>query len=276
MCLVLFLVAATISASMSPPCWRVALRLGGVNLMDPGRIRPGAVTRMSGLAVVFGFTVPTVALLLGPAPLLPMIAVTRHQFIALVIGAAVVATLGALDEKRSRAALIRLPVLLATAAGMWLSGFRIGASSGLPAWLDFSISVMWITGTICLLCSIDRRRGLAAGVVFSAALANIALSLALGNQPGALFASMIAGAALIPTAFGWSIPVAGRTIPMFLGHVLATASLATRQAASTAGLVLAAALALLLLARFVGNLKRPPPVDEPPIGHTPLCRRDTS
>lgn len=248
-CLVLFFVAAMISASMSPPCWRVALRLGGVNLMDPGRIRPGAVTRMSGLAVVFGFTVPTVALLLGPAPLPPMIAITRHQFIALVIGAGVVATLGALDDKRSRVALILLPVLLATAAGMWLAGFRIGGSSGLPAWLDFSVSVLWITGTICLLCFIDRRRGLAAGVVFSAAFANIALSLALGNQPGALFASMIAGAALIPTAFGWSIPLTGKTIPMFLGLVLATGSLATRQVTFTAGLVLAVALALLVLAR---------------------------
>ena len=258
-CLVLFLVSATISAAMSPPCWRAALRLGGVSVTGSGRIRPGAVTRMSGLAVVFGVMVPMVALLPGPSPLLPVIAIGKHQFIALVTGAAVVAALGALDEKKSLAAIIRLPVLLATAAGMWLAGFRIGGSFELPAWMDFSISVLWIAGAVCLLRLVDRRRGLAAGVVFSAALANAVLSLTLGNEPGALFASMIAGAALIPMSFCWSVPATGKTIPMFLGHVFATTSLATGQAAFTAGFVLLAVLAILLLALLIVTLKRPLP-----------------
>lgn len=226
-CVVLFLVSATICAAMSPPCWRMALRLGGVNLADSGKIHPGAVTRMSGMAVVFGVMVPLVALLPEPSPLLPAVAIGKHQFIALVAGAAAAATLGALEEQKPIATVVWLPALLATATGMWLAGFRIGGVLNLPAWIDFAASVLWITGAICLLRFADRRRGLAAVAIFCVALANIVFSLAVGNAPGALLASMIAGAALVPAAFNWGGTASGKILPMFLGHVFATTFLVT-------------------------------------------------
>ena len=226
-CILLFLVSATICAAMSPPCWRVALRLGGVNLAESGRIRPGAVARMSGMAVVFGVMVPLVALLPQPSPLFPAIAIGKQQFIALVAGAVAAATLGALEEQKPLAAIVRTPALLATAAVMWLAGFRIGGALELPVLIDFAASVLWITGVICLLRMADRRRGLAAAAIFFAALVNVVFSLVSGNAPGALLASMIAGAALIPATFSWGGTAGGKILPMFLGHVFATTFLVT-------------------------------------------------
>jgi UDP-N-acetylmuramyl pentapeptide phosphotransferase/UDP-N-acetylglucosamine-1-phosphate transferase len=205
----------------------MALRLGGVSLADSTKILPGAVTRMSGMAVVFGVMVPLVALLPEPSPLLPAVAIGKHRFIALVAGAAAAATLGALEEHRPLAAIVWLPALLATATGMWLAGFRVGGAMKLPVWIDFPASVLWITGAICLLRLADRRRGLAAAAVFCVALANIVLSLATGNAPGALLASMVAGAALVPAAFNWGGTASSKILPMFLGHVFATTFLVT-------------------------------------------------
>ncbi|MFC1654279.1 glycosyltransferase family 4 protein [Myxococcota bacterium] len=239
----MFIVAASIAAALTPASRWISIRVGAMDVPDWRKVHLGPIPRLGGIAIVLAFLVPVAGLLVFPGVVGSKLEDSRLMIIALFGGGLVIAFLGALDDTRGLRARVKLVVQFAVAAAAWLAGFRfdrIGIPFAgvldLPVWADFLLTVIWIAGVINAMNLIDGLDGLAAGVTFFVAATNLVLSIRSGNVIGAVFSATIAGAVIGFLLFNWNpaIVFMGDTGSMFLGYVLATTSIMTSQKVSTA------------------------------------------
>jgi UDP-GlcNAc:undecaprenyl-phosphate GlcNAc-1-phosphate transferase len=151
----------------------------------------------------------------------------------LVLGALVVAGVGVLDDIRGVGAKYKLLAQIAAATVAFAFGMRIHAIE-LPwigvlhlGWLALPATVAWFVGIVNAVNLIDGLDGLAAGVVFFACLTNFVIASLVGNFV-IMFITASLGGAVIGFLFYNFNPARifmGDTGSMFLGFVLASASL---------------------------------------------------
>ena len=244
--LVAFVLAAAVAAGLTPlvVAWAKKLQL----LDQPDSIRKlhgRAVPRLGGVAVVTAFLVPVVALALHDNDVAAAVYADWRLALAFIGGALAIVALGVYDDLRSTDARKKLIVQALVASAMWLAGFRVehvggslGFSMALGA-LSFPITVAWIVGVVNAVNLIDGLDGLASGIALAATVVLLGVALFQDQVLLALLMVALAGALVGFLIFNFNPAkiFLGDSGSLFLGFVLAVASLWTHQKANAAAAV---------------------------------------
>lgn len=249
-----FLLAFLLSVGLTPLIRKIALHFGVMDKPDGKRkIHTQPIARLGGLAIFAAFTITVLAML--PA---------SRQLATLLLGSAILATVGAIDDIRGLKASTKL-IMQVLAAGIVLSGGigitaitnPFGGSIDLTVGrfaVDFVgfhfhiapianlFSILWMVGLVNAINFMDGLDGLAAGVSSIAALSLFILAISVGvNQPlVALVAIVLAGSTLgfLPFNFYPAKIFMGDSGAYFLGMTLALLAMYSGGKLATVTLVL--------------------------------------
>lgn len=243
---VAFLLAVIVAAVLTPVVTAMAHRF---NLFDvPDNVRKvhlRAIPRLGGIAVVTAVLTPIAALSLRENEVAAALFADVGMVWAFALGALGIVALGLYDDLRGANARLKFAVQFVVAVGLWLAGFRveaIGGSLGLTVdigLLSLPITVLWIVGVVNAVNLIDGLDGLASGIALIAAAALFGVALLNGQVLLALLMASVAGA-LVGFLFYNFNPARiflGDSGSLFLGYVLAVASLWTHHKAATVTVV---------------------------------------
>lgn len=248
-----FVAAAIIALLVTPLVRRVVLRYGVVDRPEARRVNTAPVPRAGGLAVAAGFLiVASIFILLNhdagwvPEPL----TITSGDLVALLVGGAAAAILGAIDDLLDLRARWQLVGQLA------LAGFAIAMGIGVEVIANpfgegvirfnplFSIgfTVFWIAGMINSINWIDGLDGLSSGVALIAAvtLGVISLTTQVSQPLIAVLCFALAGslAGFLRWNFHPATVFAGTAGVAFVGYTLAILSILGSAKVAVALLVL--------------------------------------
>ena len=210
-------------------------RLGMVDRPDPRRINKVPIPRGGGVAVVIGVFVPYAIFhfVTGRPCVQGLEDAAVYKLAAL---ATFVALVGLVDDKVSLRPRVKLSMQVLAAALVWAwagLGFRT-LWPELPAWIDFVLTVMWVTGAVNAFNLIDGLDGLAAGLAFIAILGMAgSLFLAANPQTTLFYFAMMGGLlGFLRYNFHPASVFLGDSGSMFLGFVIAVLPLASQAADS--------------------------------------------
>lgn len=248
-----FVVATIVAALVTPLVRLLALHLGAVSVPGGRHHHGRKIPRLGGIGIFVAILAPIAALLATESSVAALLRHDWQRGSAMLAGGVAMCALGALDDTRRIRALIKLYVQIGVAVLAWTGGFRILAievpfvgvlSMGIFA---LPVTVAWIVGITNAINLIDGLDGLAAGVVFFAALTN----LVVGYVSGVTFTTLIMACTLGSVLgflfynFNPARIFMGDSGSYLLGFILATSSLVgTSQKASTAVSILVPILAL--------------------------------
>jgi UDP-GlcNAc:undecaprenyl-phosphate/decaprenyl-phosphate GlcNAc-1-phosphate transferase len=189
-----FLSAAGIVLVLTPAVAWLAPRIGGVDdKSDRPRVHGGRpIPRIGGLAIVLGIVVP-MATLLKP----------EGNYLGILLGTAMVAALGLVDDIRGINARIKM-LGLVVAALIPVVGFGMTWKNvGLPVignfdlgWAAYPLTIFWIVALANLVNLIDGMDALAAGIVAIAAGSFAILAASFHRADAAALAAIVCGATL--------------------------------------------------------------------------------
>jgi UDP-GlcNAc:undecaprenyl-phosphate GlcNAc-1-phosphate transferase len=237
-----FIVALGVVLLLTPGVGRFARILGVVD--EPGetrRVHAHPVPRLGGIALLLGIFVPALAFLPLDGP-----------YRGILLGAAVAATVGAIDDFRGLPWWAKLCGQLA-AAGIAV-GFGVNVdrftfpglgSQELSDAVSGPATVLWIVAIMNMVNFLDGMDGLAAGICAIAGSTFALIGLSLGSPDAALLAAIVAGACFgfLHHNFYPARIFMGDSGALLLGFLLATLAVE--------GLVKTAALATLVLPLLV-------------------------
>jgi len=227
------IIALVVVAILTPLVRLMALRLGAVAHPGGRHVHQTAIPRLGGLAICAGVLAPLPVLYLTQ----PRIAAAFHdiplRLVGLVVGGIAMCAVGVVDDTRGIRAIHKLLFQIAVAVFAFSCGFRIMVVhlpllGDIHMWaLALPLTVLWIVGVINAVNLIDGLDGLAAGVVFFAAITNLAVSYLSGEPMVAALAGALAGAVLgfLIYNFNPARIFMGDSGSYFLGYVLATTAL---------------------------------------------------
>ncbi len=250
-----FLGAALLSFGLTPWVRRIALRYRIVDRPGARRMNLKPVPRSGGLAVAASFLAVTAIFLLvnENAGLIAVpFSLGRHPLAlaALLIGGAVAATLGAIDDLLDLRARWQFLGQLGLAAGAVALGVSIDAVNNpfgfgvvlFPGLVAAGFTVFWIVGMINSINWIDGLDGLSSGVAIIAAvtLGLISLSTRVNQPLVAVLCFVLAGALLgfLRWNFHPARIFAGTSGVQFVGYTLAVLSILGTAKVAVALLVL--------------------------------------
>lgn len=247
-----FVVAAALSALLTPLMRIVAFRIGAVSSTGGRNINTTVMPRLGGVSIAVATIAPLAMLFFVRSEVANVVRGQSGLVLGLAAGAVTMCIVGAWDDIRPVRALHKLAVQVLCALAAYYAGFRIQAIS-LPFFdsLDMGVfalivTVIWIVGVTNAVNLIDGLDGLAAGIVFCAAGTNLIVAAIGGSVLVA-----VTMAATMGSLFGFLFynfnPAKiymGDSGSYFLGFVLATISLSGNQKASTAVSLLVPILAL--------------------------------
>jgi UDP-GlcNAc:undecaprenyl-phosphate GlcNAc-1-phosphate transferase len=237
-----FIVAAAIAWLLVPPAERLARRVGAIDYPRDRGLHDVPTPKLSGLAILVAVEVAGWIWLPGDGE-------TR----SILLGAAAIALVGALDDVYDLPALPKLLGQTAAALIPVLGGVRVDALT-LPfiggfelGWIAYPATVLAIVAIVNVTNFIDGVDGLAAGVCAIAALALAIIALSLDRNAAGVLAALTAGAALgfLRHGFPPASSFMGDTGSNLLGYLLATAAI---QGALKTNAVVAFAFPLVVLA----------------------------
>lgn len=189
--------ALALTLVLTPLVREMNRRLGMVDKPDARRINKVPIPRGGGLALFLGVTASySLFVLFSGRPALQ--GVSDTVFWRLAALSAAMALVGLADDRFSLPPKLKLLGQLAVASLVW---FWAGLGFGdvwptLPAWLDFLITVFWITGAVNAFNLIDGLDGLASGLAFIATLGMAGALIFGGNAQATLFYFAFAGGLL--------------------------------------------------------------------------------
>jgi UDP-GlcNAc:undecaprenyl-phosphate/decaprenyl-phosphate GlcNAc-1-phosphate transferase len=235
-------VAFVVVVLLTPAVGGMARLLGVVDRSEPGRRSVArGVPRLGGLALFLGIFVPALAFL----PL-------GRELRAILLGAAVATTVGAVDDFRGLRWWEKLAGQTLAAAipvwfGVWVHGFTfplLGVHE-LPTWVGAPLTVVAIVAVMNMVNFLDGLDGLAAGVCAISAASFTLIELSLGRADAAILTAIVFGACVgfLRHNFYPARIFMGDSGALLLGFVLATVSVQ--------GLLKTAALATLVLPLLV-------------------------
>jgi UDP-GlcNAc:undecaprenyl-phosphate GlcNAc-1-phosphate transferase len=236
------LAALVIVVLLTPAVGGMARLLGVVDRSEEGRGGvPRGVPRLGGLALFLGVFVPSLAFL----PL-------TREMRAILLGAAVATTVGAIDDFRGLRWWEKLGGQVAAAAipagfGVWVHRFTfplVGVHT-LPSTVGIPLTILGIVAVMNMVNFLDGLDGLAAGVCAISALSFCLIDLSLGRPAAAILTAIVFGACLgfLRHNFYPARIFMGDSGALLLGFTLA--------AVSVQGLLKTAALATLVLPLLV-------------------------
>jgi len=218
-----FVCAVAIVAVLTPLVGRLAPRIGG---LDEGGDRPRVhalpIPRIGGIAIVLGILVPAIALI-----------DLSDRYRAILIGTALIAIVGLIDDIRGLSPRTKLLAVVAIALIPVIgSGLKFNHIT-LPligdhdiGWVGYPLTVLWIAFLANLINLIDGMDSLAAGIVAIASASFALLAASFGRADTAALAAIVCGATL---AFLWhnyhpAKIFMGDSGALALGFLLATIS----------------------------------------------------
>jgi len=239
--------AALVSGILTPLVRVLALRLGAVSRPGGRHVHRGETPRLGGLAICAGFFSPLVGLFFVQSVVAQAFTEDVRKVIGLFAGGALLCGVGAIDDTRGLRALHKLYAQIAVAGLAFACGFRIEAIS-LPLVGELSmgifalpVTMLWIVGIVNAVNLIDGLDGLAAGVVFFAALTNFVVAFISGAALPSLFMATMMGSIIgfLFYNFNPARIFMGDSGSYFLGYVIAATSLigATQKASTTVSLL---------------------------------------
>ena len=218
------IVAAIITFSTTPIAKLIAARVGAMDYPSARRINKKPMPRMGGVAIFFGFLVSVLC----------FVDIGSPEMRGILLGALVIAALGALDDVYQLPAMVKFLVQIGAALIVVFHGvdvnvitnpFREGAYIHLGYW-SYLITVLWIVGVTNAMNLMDGLDGLAAGIsaISGFALFIIAVFTGMGNS--AVMIAAVVGACLgfLPYNSHPASTFMGDTGSNFLGFILAAIS----------------------------------------------------
>ena len=218
-----FVCAAAIVAVLTPLVARLAPRIGGVDRGgDRPRIHAAPIPRIGGIAIVLGVLVPAIVLL-----------DLSDRYRAILIGTALIAVLGLIDDIRGLSPKTKLAAVIAIALIPVVGSDLRFNHITLPligdhdiGWVGYPLTVLWIAFLANLINLIDGMDSLAAGIVAIASASFALLAISFGRADTAALAAIVCGATL---AFLWhnyhpAKIFMGDSGALALGYLLATVS----------------------------------------------------
>lgn len=276
-----FAVAAAVGAALTPLARALSFKLGAVSTPGGRHIHGQAIARLGGVSIFAAFLATGVAIAVFETARATLTPEQARLGLGLLLGGSLMFAVGLYDDVRQMRALYKLYGQIAAAAVAWLFGFRLDVIDlpMLPAFeagvLSLPLTIVWIVGLINAVNLIDGLDGLAAGVVFFAAITNFVVAWMMGTTFVGLVMATLAGAVLGFLFFNFNPAriFMGDSGSYFLGFVLAACSIAgPLQKASAAVSIAVPVLALgvpiidTLLAMVRRFLERRP-IFSPDRGH---------
>ena len=217
-------IAAVVAFALTPLMMRVAWRLGVVDKPGGRRIHDRPIPLLGGVAMFLG-------ILAAVAPNLDL----DRRYVMILLGAALICLLGALDDRFGIPPLPKLLGQIACAAipvadGMTIDSITIPFVQ--PSTVSFGIlayplTILFIVAVANVVNLADGMDGLAAGVCAISAITFAILALSLGRISAAVLAAAIAGACLgfLPWNFNPARIFMGDSGALLLGFLLACVSI---------------------------------------------------
>lgn len=220
-----FLVAAIIAFATTPIAKLIARRVGAVDYPSARRVNKVPIPRMGGMAIFYGFMVSVLC----------FVDIGSPELRGILLGAVIIAVLGALDDVYQLPAWLKFLVQLGAAVLVVCHGvdvsvitnpFREGSYIHLGLW-GYPLTVLWIVGVTNAVNLMDGLDGLAVGISAIAcfALFIIAIFTGMGNI-AVLIAAVIGGClGFLPYNSHPASIFMGDTGSNFLGFIMATISI---------------------------------------------------
>jgi UDP-GlcNAc:undecaprenyl-phosphate/decaprenyl-phosphate GlcNAc-1-phosphate transferase len=238
------LIALVIVVLLTPAVGGMARLLGVVDRPEGGRRQtPTGVPRLGGLALFFGIFVPALAFLR-----------LNEEMRAILLGAAIATTVGAIDDFRGLRWWEKLAGQLAAAgvvvwSGIWVHQFTfpfLGVQH-LPKGVGMALTIVGIVAVMNMVNFLDGLDGLAAGVCAISALSFCVIGLSRGDIDGAILTAAVFGACVgfLRHNFYPARIFMGDSGALLLGFTLAAVSV---QGLSKTAALTALVLPLLVLA----------------------------
>jgi UDP-N-acetylmuramyl pentapeptide phosphotransferase/UDP-N-acetylglucosamine-1-phosphate transferase len=224
-----FVIAFLVVLALTPGVRRLAVRLGMVDDPDPRRVHLRPTPRGGGVAVFLGFHLALVATgaLFGSSAG----SFTSHLRADFFVASLLLLAVGLLDDLFSLKPWLKLAGQLCAATILYANGIHVNSlfAVGLPAWLDYTVTMFWFLGAINAFNLIDGMDGLAAGLALIASAGMAGSLLFRGLTASALPFLALAGACLgfLRYNFHPASIFLGDAGSMFLGLTLATLALTT-------------------------------------------------
>ncbi|MCR4719605.1 MAG: undecaprenyl/decaprenyl-phosphate alpha-N-acetylglucosaminyl 1-phosphate transferase [Firmicutes bacterium] len=224
-----FVVAFAFSFASTPIVYRLAYRVGAIDVPKDGRrMHKKPIPRLGGLAIIFGFAVSICCF-----------AHFSRALIATLCGAFIIAVMGIIDDCKNLSAKLKFLIQIAAALVVIIGGnIRITVLTNpnifssdpyivLPWWLSISTTVIWIVFITNAVNFIDGLDGLAAGVSAIMSVSLVFIALRIQEYSAAIIGLALMGACFgfLPFNFNPAKIFMGDTGSTFLGFMLATLSI---------------------------------------------------
>ncbi len=220
-----FASAFAISIVMTPIAKTISIKVGAIDYPKDRGMHKKPMPRMGGIAIVCGFLITVLMI----SPFINHLE-TKKLF-GLIIGSAIIAVLGAVDDVKNLSAKFKLAVQIVAALVVIASGVRID----FVIWpfktvfetLSVPFTMVWIIGVTNAVNIIDGLDGLAAGVSSIAALCIMVLCILTGSETAVVLMAAIAGACIgfLPRNFNPAEIFMGDIGSTFIGFVLSVTSI---------------------------------------------------
>lgn len=248
-----FVVAAVVSAALTPIMQRLSLAIGAVSLPGGRNVNAMQMPRLGGPALFLGATAGMILLFCLDGHVSRAVRADSDRALGFFLPALMMLVTGAVDDIRSLAARHKLLAQILAACTAYAFGLRLDVVE-LPllpplelSYLALPATVVWIVGVTNAINLIDGLDGLAAGVVFFAAASNFVVGYMNDSFLVAALMSCLVGSVLGFLFFNFNPAriFMGDSGSYFLGFLMAaTAIAAPFQKASAAVSLLTPVLAL--------------------------------
>ena len=232
-----------VSTLLTPVIRRFAIKHNLFDMPDGERkvhVRP--IPRLGGLAIIAGFYVPMVGVMIYHNKLSDAITANTVQMIGLFIGGALVLLIGLYDDLKGADAIKKLTIQILIGIISYYLGYRIihmrvPGMDVVTLWppLSLVITVLWFVAMMNAMNLVDGLDGLASGVSFFILVTLGVMAVLDGDSILLLFIATISGAVagFWPHNKSPATIFMGDTGSLFIGFVLAAISIRTASKSST-------------------------------------------
>ncbi len=265
--LFLALASATAVSLVATPLWRwAAKRLGRLDHPNERKLHAHPKPTSGGVAIIAGFLIA--ALVTGVFSQLGHQPKYHYAPFAILLGGALMALMGLLDDRREIPAKVKLglqvvatlPLLFTGVTISWASNPLHGGGFMLPQWVGWPLTIFWVIAVTNAINLIDGLDGLAAGVSAIACLSLAAVAMMWHRPIVAVFCLALAGGALGYLPYNWhpSTILMGDTGAYFIGYTIAAMTIlgATKVPAALALFVPVLVLAVPLFDTVLSPVRR--------------------